>query len=93
MKTKIKIEHPYIETKKGIGSGRPIIKNTRTSVKNLIIYYKMGYTPEEIQRELPHLTLAQIYDAISYYYDHQDKIDKEISDDAEDKIKTEYQKP
>ncbi len=87
MKTKLKIEHPYIERKKEIGGGRPIIRDTRTSVKNLVIYYKMGYTPEEIQYELPHLSLAQVHDAISYYYDNKKEIDKEIIDDTEEKVK------
>jgi len=91
MKSTIKIEHPHIERKKDILDGRPIIKNTRTSVKNLIVYHKMGYTPEEIQRELPHLTLAQIYDAISYYYDYQDEIDAEIANDTEEKVKSDFQ--
>ncbi len=87
MKLSTKIEHPHIERKKGILGGRPVIKNTRTSVKNLIIYYRMGYTPEEILRELPHLTLAQIYDAISFYYDYQEEIDEEIESDTEKKVK------
>ncbi len=87
MKLIAKIKHPHIETKKGILGGRPVIKNTRTSVKNLVIYYKVGYTPEEILRELPHLTLAQIYDAISFYFDNQEEIDKEIENDTEKKVK------
>ena len=33
---------------------------------------------EELVRTFPHLTLAQVHDALSYYYDHQAEIDKEI---------------
>ena len=33
---------------------------------------------EELVRTFPHLTLAQVYDALSYYYDHQTEIDAEI---------------
>ena len=39
-------------------------------------YY--GWTPEEIRRQQPHLTLAQIYAALSYYHDHRDAFDTEI---------------
>jgi uncharacterized protein (DUF433 family) len=35
-------------------------------------------TPEEIQADFPHLTLAQIYAALAYYYDHKAQIDEEI---------------
>lgn len=34
--------------------------------------------PEELIRRFPHLTLAQIYDALWYYYDHRAEIDTEI---------------
>ncbi len=37
-----------------------------------------GLTPEEIQRGHAHLSLAQIYAALSYYYENQDAIDEEI---------------
>jgi uncharacterized protein (DUF433 family) len=90
MKSITKIEHPHIERKKDVLGGRPVIKNTRISVKNLIVYYKMGFTPEEIQRELPHLTPAQIYDALSYYFDNQEEIDEEIANDSEEQVKAEY---
>jgi uncharacterized protein (DUF433 family) len=33
---------------------------------------------DEIQRQHPHLSLAQIYSALAYYYDHQDELDKDI---------------
>ena len=33
---------------------------------------------EELVRMFPHLSLAQVHDALSYYYDHQAEIDKEI---------------
>ena len=35
---------------------------------------------EEILKGFPHLTSAQVYDAFSYYYDNQDEIEKDISE-------------
>jgi uncharacterized protein (DUF433 family) len=35
-------------------------------------------TAEEIPQALPHLTLAQVFDALSYYSDHQDEINAYI---------------
>ena len=36
-------------------------------------------TPEEFVKEFSHLTLPQVYDALSYYYENREKIDKELS--------------
>jgi len=86
------VNHPYITSRKDIGQGRPIIAGTRTRVSNIIAYYKLGFSPEELAREFPHLTLSQIHDALSYYYEHQEEIDKEIEEDSEGYVKKLVQK-
>ena len=78
------VQHPYITNRDDIGRGQPIISGTRTRVKNIIAYYRLGYSPEELAREFPHLTLAQIYDALSFYHENPSKIDKEIEEERED---------
>jgi uncharacterized protein (DUF433 family) len=50
---------------------------------------KQGLLPEELVHEFPHLTLAQVYDVLSYYYDHQEDIDKELSEHTEEKLRPE----
>lgn len=73
-------EHPYIVRVKGVCGGRAVIKGTRIPVWLIAGWFKDGYSPEQIQREIyPHLSPAQIYDALSYYYDHQEEIDPEIA--------------
>jgi uncharacterized protein (DUF433 family) len=37
-----------------------------------------GSSPEEIYFQHPHLSLAQIYGALTYYYENQDKVDEQI---------------
>lgn len=55
---------------------RAVIRGTRTGVDAVIGYSQAGYSPEEIAADvLPHLTLAEVYDALSYYVDHQSEID------------------
>lgn len=68
-------EHPYIVRHPGIGSGEPIIKETRIAVRLIAGYYKRGAAVEEIERDYSFLSAAAIYDAISYYLDHQDEIE------------------
>lgn len=43
-----------------------------------------GWNPEEIHFQHPHLSLAQIHAALSYYYDHQHDIDREIEKELQD---------
>ena len=33
---------------------------------------------------LPHLALAQVYDALSYYHDHLDEIEQEMIENTEE---------
>lgn len=71
-------EHPYIESVTTILSGEPVIKNTRTPVRAIVERWKFGETPEEILQNLPHLRLAQIFDALGYYDDHREEIETYI---------------
>ncbi|CAN5240201.1 hypothetical protein BH20ACI1_BH20ACI1_02430 [soil metagenome] len=70
------VAYRYITKKEK--SGEPIIKGTRTSVRTIVEKWRLGYTSEELVRGLPHLTLAQIFEAMSYYYDNQAEIDDYI---------------
>ena len=64
----------YITTDESILSGEPIIKNTRTPVRAIVELYRLGVSAEEIPSQLPHLNLAQIFSALSYYIDHKEEI-------------------
>jgi uncharacterized protein (DUF433 family) len=83
----VQISHPYVTQVEGVAGGKPVIKGTRTPVRSLVAYYQMGSTPEEIQTKLPHLSLAQIHDALSYYYDHQAEIDADIEANREEYVR------
>lgn len=73
-----KTEHLYIIKNDQILSGEPIILGTRTPVRAIVELWRLGLSPEEIQRELPHLTPAAVFDALSYYSDHQEDINAYI---------------
>ena len=71
-------EHCYIVKNDRILSGEPIIKGTRTPVRAIVENWRLGVAPEEIPSRLPHLTLAQVFDALSYYSDNQNEIEQLI---------------
>ena len=76
--------HPYVSAKKGICGGRGVIEGTRIPVWSIIKWYKLGMSFEEIVREFPQLTPAQIHDAFSYYYDNQEEIETDIMDNEDE---------
>ncbi len=71
-------EHLYITSNDQILGGEPIIRGTRTPVRAIVELWRQGSQPEEICRQLPHLTLAQVFAALSYYSDHQESINAHI---------------
>lgn len=70
-------EHPYIVHDTDIYNGEPIVQGTRTGVRHVILLFQSGKDPEEIAN-IHRLTLAQVYDALSYYYDHESEIEHAI---------------
>ncbi len=80
--------HPYVVRDQSILGGEPIITGTRTPVRAVVESWRLGIAPEEIIVHLPHLTLAQVFDALSYFADYQAEITEYIERNriAEDDI-------
>ena len=71
-------EHPHITRVPGKRGGRPIIRGTGITVSLIAGLYKAGDTVDEILESYPHLRPSWIHDAIGYYLDHQNEIEREI---------------
>jgi uncharacterized protein (DUF433 family) len=67
---------PHIE----IGpDGVPIIAGTNTKVVEIILpHLAWGWQGDQLHENYPHLSLGQIYSALSYYYDHQQEVDDDL---------------
>jgi uncharacterized protein (DUF433 family) len=85
MSTLVKqFKHPYITIDRKIRGGEPIIAGTGIRVLDIAVRYEiMGMSPEDIIVALPHLNLSQVHDALSYYYEHKQEIDKKWKDAIE----------
>jgi uncharacterized protein (DUF433 family) len=60
-------------------SGIAWIDDTRVKVIEVAMeHLAHGWSPEEIHRQHPGLSLAQVYAALSFYYDHQIEFDDAI---------------
>ena len=76
--------HPFIVKKEGVCDGSPVIEGTRTRVIDIAIEYEtLGYSPDEIVDNHPYLNLSQVHDALSYYYENRDELDRKIEQDQE----------
>lgn len=73
--------HPHITKTPGICGGRPVVRGTRIPVKVLVNHHRMNEKVDDIIVGFPQLTVAQFYDALSYYYDHKPEIDADIEAD------------
>lgn len=73
--------HPYIVRDSAIYGGEPIIEGTRTGVRHIILLFQAGKDPEEIA-DGQRISLAQVYDAISYFYDNEAEIEHYIRNES-----------
>ena len=69
--------------------GRPRIVGTGTTVHRITIWYNLGYSPEEMVRKYPHLTLAQVHAALAYYHANQAEIEAGIAADEAEYVRLE----
>ncbi|MBR8837959.1 MAG: DUF433 domain-containing protein [Stigonema ocellatum SAG 48.90 = DSM 106950] len=69
----------HIEITLGVCGGKPRIAGHRIRVQDIVIWHeRMGMSPDEIIYHHPSLTLADVYAALAYYYDHREEIRRDI---------------
>ncbi|MFN0018531.1 MAG: DUF433 domain-containing protein [Pirellulaceae bacterium] len=70
----------HIEITPGICGGKPRIAGHRITVANIATWHQqMGMSAEAISEEYS-LPLADVYAALSFYFDHQAEIDRSIQE-------------
>ena len=77
------LKYPHIASDARIAGGAPIIKGTRIAVRTVAGYYQLGMSPDEILQSLPHLSQAQLHAALTYYFDHQKQVDRDLKRNAD----------
>lgn len=70
----------HIEVTPGIAGGKPRIAGRRITVQNIVIRHeRMGMSADEIATNYD-LSLADVYAALTYYFDHRSEIDQSIEE-------------
>jgi len=84
-----KVSHPHIIKDSDICGGSPVIKGTRFPVRSVAYYIlQLGLTPEELIEKFSSLSMAQVYDALAYYYDNKEEVDRDIAENTEQKARS-----
>ena len=73
----------HIEISPGIAGGKPRIAGRRITVQNIAVWHeRIGMSADEIAAEYD-ITLADVFAALAYYFDHRSEIDAAIRDDMD----------
>lgn len=75
--------YPHIDSDPEIAGGAPVIAGTRITVRSVAGYYQMGMTVDEILNALSHLAPSQVHSALAYYFDHQEEIDRDLTESSD----------
>ena len=71
----------HIEKTPGVCGGRACIAGHRVRVMDIVAWHeKRGYCPDEIVEMFPGITLADVYAALAYYFDHRQEIEDDFKD-------------
>jgi len=69
---------PHIAISEDVAGGKPRIAGHRITVQHIVIWHeRMGLSADEIASNHG-LSLADVYAALTYYYDHRQEIDEAI---------------
>jgi uncharacterized protein (DUF433 family) len=72
---------PHIERTLNVRGGRPRISGRRITVDDIVIMHlRLGQSIEEIVAKYK-LSFADVHAALSYYFDHKEDVDRQISAD------------
>ena|SRR5579859_1978169 len=74
----------HIASTAGVCGGKPCIAGSRIRVQDIFVWHELqGQSADEIVSKFPQLTHADVYAALTYYWDHRDEIRRQMEDDAE----------
>ncbi len=65
-----------------IRGGRPRVAGTGVTVRRIVGWYQLGLSAEEIVDRIGHLTIAQVYAALTYYHANREEIDTDLAEEA-----------
>jgi uncharacterized protein (DUF433 family) len=72
-----------ITSKPGVCGGRPCITGTRIRVQDVYVWHELhGKSADEIVSGFPHITMADVYAALAYFWEHRDEILRQMDEET-----------
>jgi uncharacterized protein (DUF433 family) len=79
MSTAVGVSKEHITKTPGVCGGKACIAGHRIRVMDVVTLHETGgLSPDEIVDQYPSITLADVYAALAYYFDHRDEIAAEF---------------
>ncbi|MBD2091506.1 DUF433 domain-containing protein [Microcoleus sp. FACHB-1515] len=72
----------FISSTPGLHGGAPHISGKGITLRRIVSWYKRGLAPEEIGDRIGHITLAEVYAALTYYHANVAAIEADIAHQA-----------
>ena len=66
-----------------VRGGRARIAGTGVTVRRVVEWYKLAYSPEEIAHEIGHVTLAQVFAVLAYYHANREEIEADLANEKD----------
>jgi uncharacterized protein (DUF433 family) len=74
----------HIEKTPGVCGGRACIAGHRVRVLDIVAWHeRRGFSPDEIVDLFPGITLADVYAALTYYFDNRQEIEEDLGKSEE----------
>ena len=69
----------HVKITPGVSGGKPRITGHRIRVMDIVLWHtQCGWSPDEIVFHFPQLSLAEVYAALAYYWDHKEEVEADI---------------
>ena len=73
----------HIEVTPGVAGGKPRIAGHRITVQDVVVWHERLNLGADVIASEYGLSLADVYAALAYYYDHREEVDQAIKKDEE----------
>ena len=81
MATAAKTVYSHVTKDPEVCGGKACIDGTRIRVMDIVALKRQGLAPEQMLEAYSSLNLAQVYAALSYYYEHPEEIEASFEED------------
>ena len=72
-----------IQSQPDVCGGKPCIAGTRVRVQDIYVWHELqSLSADEIVSRFPQITLAGVYSALAYYWEHRDELQRQMREES-----------